>query len=144
MRGKFLTLIFTAIFLATTACIQVRTVTTRTVEFDLPWSTSEPVLDPTPTIGIEPEPTITPTWSSCQEENFNVRVTVSRLNVRRQTITNTQNPLNQAVIGSVLQNALLEVDSCLLEVTPGGWFPIHTDDGLQGIVSSEFTRVTQN
>ena len=143
--------IFAAIFAviiavqSCTADIQIKVIPEPVLE---PTLTIQPTqtylwIDPTPTPG-EPIPTITPTWSSCEAlcENGNcyVRVTVAKLNVRLQTISDTQDPMQQKVVGSVVENELLEIDSCLLDFTPGGWLPIMTSSGLQGIVRSDYTK----
>lgn len=137
MRSRLFILISIVSFLTMTACSYTITMT-RTVAFDLPWSTSEPIWTSVPTIENAPSPTITPTWSSCEIGNYWVRTT-TRLRVRQQTTSNTQDPLQQAILIVVPEGELLEVDTCLIEVTPPGWFPVFViSAGRQGIVDSRF------
>ena len=107
-----------------------------------PLPTATEIPDITPTYEIGTTPTITPTWSTCEVGNYYVIVQVDNLAIRQLTTSNTDNPTGQSVLRRVNTGTVLEVDSCLLETTPGGWLPIMTDDGLQGIVHSGYVRVS--
>jgi hypothetical protein len=94
----------------------------------------------TPTQQLDPTPTITPTWSSCEIGNYYVVVQVDSLAIRQLATSVETDPLNQKVLRRVNAGTVLEVEACLLETTPGGWLPVMTDDGLQGIVHSGYVK----